>query len=100
MPKLNFVDDLKKRLKDPDYALRFLETVLEDGDIQGFSLALRLVAEAKGGVGVLSKKLGKSRSTLYKELGPKGNPTIKNLVSITHELGLKMRFEWETPLAA
>lgn len=80
--------------------MRFLEIALEEGDIQGFSLVLRLVAEAKGGLGALSKKLGKSRSTLYKEFGTKGNPSIKNLVSITHELGLKMRFEWETPLAA
>jgi probable addiction module antidote protein len=42
-------------------------------------LALRDVAEAYGGLGMVAEQAGISREALYRSLSPKGNPTLKTL---------------------
>ncbi len=55
-----FEDDLRERLADPDYARIFLDVALEeyeeDADTEAFLLALRDVAEARGGLTKLAEQ--------------------------------------------
>ena len=45
----NYHEDLLERLKDPAYAVEYLEAALEEHDLPAvFLLALRNVAEARG----------------------------------------------------
>ena len=56
-----------------------------------FLMALRNVAEAQGGIGVLAKKAKVGRESLYKTLSGTGNPKWHTLVSLMIALGLNLR---------
>ena len=60
-----------------------------------FLLALRNVAEAKGGMAVLAEKANLSRESLYRMLSKRGNPEIKSLFSLLHAMGLRLAVEPE-----
>jgi DNA-binding phage protein len=55
-----FRDYVKEKLKTPEEAVSYLNTALEeygnDKDTDAFLLALRTVAEVRGGIGELAKK--------------------------------------------
>ena len=92
MKTLNYMDDLHKDLKNPEFALKYLNACLEDGDQGVFLLALRHVAEAHGGVGRLAKKAGLNREHLWRMLSERGNPRLENLVQLAHALGWRLAF--------
>lgn len=46
-PVVSYKSDLLERLRDPEYATGYLNTVLEESDEATFQLALRDVAEAQ-----------------------------------------------------
>ncbi len=85
-------------LKDHDEAVAYLNAALEEslkGDEESkqlFLIALRNVAEAQGGVGVLAKKAHVGRESLYKSLSEKGNPKWQTLVSLVMAMGLNLKF--------
>ena len=89
--KFAYYDDaLDERLKDPEYAIDYLNVHLED-DIKGelFLLALRQVARAYGFSDIAqAAELG--RESLYKSLSKKGNPKLTTLVSVLKAMGLKL----------
>ena len=93
----NYQDWLIEKLKDHDEAVAYLNTALEEslkGDEESqhlFLLALRNVAEAQGGIGLLAKKSGMGRESLYKTLSETGNPKWHTLVSLVIALGLELR---------
>ncbi len=93
----NYQDWLIEKLKDHDEAVAYLNTALEEslkGDEEYqhlFLLALRNVAEAQGGIGLLAKKSGMGRESLYKTLSETGNPKWHTLVSLVIALGLELR---------
>ena len=70
--KNDFKEDLLEKLKDPKraktYLLESFRLSLEDGDGSTFQMALRMVAEARGGVGPMSKKAGLQRENSYRIL--------------------------------
>ena len=82
--------DLMRRLKEPDYAIGYLNTALEDGDKDVFLLALRDVVEAWGNMTKLSRLSHIHRVSLYKILSERGNPKVDNLTKILHGIGLKL----------
>src|SRR5882762_7630830 len=90
MKKPNYKDDLHKELRDPVFALKYLNACLEDGDHGVFLLALRDVAEAYGGVGRLAKKAGLNREHLWRMLSKRGNPRLENLVQLAHAFGWRL----------
>jgi DNA-binding phage protein len=45
----NYKDDLKRRLRDPEYAAEYLAQALAGDDSAAFLIALKDVAEAWGG---------------------------------------------------
>lgn len=98
MTKNKKYDDwLLEKLKDHDQAVAYLNDALEEslkGDEESqqlFLIALRNVAEAQGGIGVLAKKAHVGRESLYKTLSGTGNPKWHTLVSLCIAMGLNLR---------
>jgi probable addiction module antidote protein len=73
---------------------------LENPDDRGACLlALRAVAEAYGGLGLVASQAGISREALYRSLSPKGNPTLKTLMAVLKSVGMRLSVEPESHLA-
>ena len=86
----DYKDDLKKRLRNPEYAAEYLAQVLAEKDNAAFLIALKDVVEAGGGVGNLAGRVGLKRPSLYKILSKNGNPTLETLREILEPLGLRV----------
>ena len=92
-----YQDFLLEQLQDHDFAVAYLNEALNEslkGDEESqklFLMALRNVAEAQGGVGVLAKKAHVGRESLYKTLSSTGNPKWHTLVSLCVAMGLNLR---------
>ena len=84
------VDMLKD---DPSFASEYLQAALEESDQPGgqaaLLTALRHIAEAQG-MATVAERAGLPRESLYRALGPKGNPTIKTLLAIVRAAGLRL----------
>lgn len=100
MPRLTFREDLISRLKDPEEAQGFLDVCLEDGDPALFLEALKVVAEAQGGMSAVAKRTKLHRSGLYRFFSREGNPTFKNLNTVVNALGFRLRMERIKPKSA
>ncbi len=82
------------QLADPEMAAAYLNSVLEDGDISEFLVALRLVAKArKGGVAGVARDTGIGRVTLTRGLTEEGNPAIRNVEAILEVSGLRLAIQ-------
>jgi len=68
----------------------YIEEMLADGDARAVPVALRTVADALGGMGVLAEKTGLSRETLYRTLSERGNPRLDTLAAILAAFGLRL----------
>jgi probable addiction module antidote protein len=91
----SYQDDLIEALKDPIEAAAYLSAAIEDGDREGFLLAMRNVADACGGVSAVAKKAHVNRESLYRMLSRKGNPELKSVLNLLSVLGLKISIEPE-----
>jgi probable addiction module antidote protein len=88
-----YEDDLLSRLKDQNYAVEYLNAVLEDeGEDQQerFLLALKDVAKAHG-VANVAQDSQVTREALYRVLSDKGNPELATLFSVLSALGLRLK---------
>lgn len=85
-----YKDHLLKRLQNPEEAAAYLDACLEDEDPSVFLLALKDVAEAKGGMSDLSKKACLSRQSLYRALSKTGNPKMSSVCSVLSSLGFEL----------
>ena len=89
-----FREYLKEKLKNRETAVSYLNTALEeyekDKDTDAFLLALRTVAEVRGGIGELAKKTNLNRQHLYRTLSNKGNPRLNTLETVLHGLGFRL----------
>ena len=56
-------------------------------------LALRTVADAYGGLGVVAAEAGISRESLYRALSAKGNPTLKTILAVLKTVGMRLSVE-------
>lgn len=93
MKKCSFVpyhDLLVKSLKDPIEAAEYLNAALENGDKKMFLVALRNVAEARGGMVKLSRTSKLNRANLYRILSKNGNPEVQTLANILSTFGLRL----------
>ena len=84
---------------DRELAVEYLKAAMESldnpDDRAAGLLALRTVAEAYGGLGVVASEAGISRESLYRALSPKGNPTLKTLLAVLKTVGLRLSVEPE-----
>lgn len=87
---------------DPDFANEYLAAALEEAELPGgqtaLLAALRHIAEAKG-MSAVAVRAGIPRESLYRALGPKGNPTIKTFLAIVRGTGLHLEVSRETSTA-
>jgi len=86
---------LIEELRDPELAAEYLSAAVEDGSVEQLLLALRVVAEAHGGMAAVADKTQLNRQTMYKTLSAEGNPTLTTLLAILNAVGINLTF---TPL--
>lgn len=80
--------------RDPEFAAEYLKAALEDSDEpQVLLVALRRLAEAKGGIAKVAKAAGIERESLYRALSVRGNPRLSTLTAIMKAVGLKLTVE-------
>jgi probable addiction module antidote protein len=80
--------------KDPDLATEYLKAAREEaGDPRVLLMALRHIAEARGGLAKVAKSAGIERESLYRALSARGNPRLSTLVAVTKAMGLKISVE-------
>ena len=90
-----YEEELYDYLQDPENAAGYLTAIIEDGDREAFLLALRHVAQARGGMTAVAEKAHLGRESLYKMLSAKGNPEFKSIASVLHGMGLRLTVEPE-----
>lgn len=79
---------------DPEFAAEYLRVALEESDEPSVLLiALRRIAEAKGGIAKVAKAAGIERESLYRALSARGNPRLSTLVAVAKAVGLKLTVE-------
>jgi probable addiction module antidote protein len=79
---------------DPKFAAEYLKVALEDSEEPAVLLiALRRIAEARGGIAKVAKAAGIERESLYRALSARGNPRLSTLVAVTKAVGLKLTVE-------
>ncbi len=85
---------VRKLRGNPEFAAEYLRAALEDEDEPRVLLiALRRIAEARGGVAKVAKAAGVERESLYRALSARGNPRLSTLVAVTRAVGLKLTVE-------
>jgi probable addiction module antidote protein len=67
----------------------FLKDMAENGTAEEFISSLNTVAKAKG-MKDIAKKMGVSRTSLYKSLAENGNPHYKTINKVVEALGCKL----------
>lgn len=89
---------LIQELKDnPEEMEAYLQAAIkafdQDQDTSALLLALRTVAEARGGIPELARRIGMEKMTLYKALSEEGNPRLSTTLQILHGLGYRLALE-------
>jgi probable addiction module antidote protein len=83
-------DFMHERLADAGFAAGYLQAALEDGEPAVLLVALRRIAEARGGMAKLAQATGLSREALYRTLSASGNPRLTSLAAILGATGLRL----------
>lgn len=93
----SYHDELIESLKNPKEANMYLRIAMEeyqeDGDTETLLVALRNIAEARGGMSQLAKRTHLNRQNLYHILSKKGNPTLDTFGLILKGLGYKLSIQ-------
>jgi probable addiction module antidote protein len=87
----DYKEFLFKRLQDPTMAAGYLTACLEEGE-EAVLLAVKDVAEARGGIAPLANATHLNREGLYDMLSKKANPRFSSLAAIIDALGLTVQF--------
>ena len=94
MPSKPYKPSLLKRLNDPDYAVDYLTTVLQEESQEAFLIALSNVIEAKGhSIPQVAEQIGLTKQGLYKLLSDSGNPRLSTLTQVLESIGMRIRIE-------
>ena len=85
---------IKELREDPELAAEYLKAAMEDTEEPRVLLiALRQVAEARGGIAKVAKAAGIERESLYRALSKNGNPRFSTLAAVVKALGLMLTVE-------
>ena len=80
--------------KSSRFAKAYLKAAMEESDEPKVLLiALRQIAEARGGIAKVAKAAGIERESLYRALSPRGNPRLSTLMAVTRAIGMKLTVE-------
>jgi probable addiction module antidote protein len=88
-------DSVLEMLRDDEtFALDYISVALEEIDEAGgedaFLVAVRRVAEARGGMLSLSQNTGLNRANLYRSIAVGGDPKLSTLLKVLQALGVGM----------
>jgi probable addiction module antidote protein len=86
----SYRENLLGRLKNPEAAAAYLDACLADENPEVFLLALRDVADARGGIRALSADTNLNRESLYRMLSKSGNPSLDSLTAVLNACGLRL----------
>ena len=75
---------------DPEYAAKYVASVLDEGTQQELLVAIQRVADARGEGPELARNAELNAALLYRTLSPHGNPEMKTLTKVLHSLGMKL----------
>ena len=85
---------IKKLRERPRFAAEYLKAAMEDADEpEVLLIALRHVAEARGGLAKVAKAAGIERESLYRALSARGNPRLSTILGVVKAVGLKLTVE-------
>ncbi len=85
---------IERLRKNRAFAVEYLKAALEDTqEPKVLLIALRHVAESRGGVASVAKAAGIERESLYRALSPRGNPRLSTLFAVTKAMGLTLTVE-------
>jgi probable addiction module antidote protein len=85
---------IRELRRNRKFAAEYLKAAIEEADQpKVLLLALRRIAEARGGIAKVAKAAGIKRESLYRALSPRGNPRLSTLVAVTRAVGLKLTVE-------
>ena len=93
----SYRESLLESLRNPEEAAQYLNACLEDEDARVFLLALREVADARGGIRSLSRDAHLNRESLYRMLSKSGNPSLDSLAAFLNACGLRLAVQWTAP---
>src|SRR5437867_8070081 len=93
----SYRESLLESLRDADEAAQYLNACLEDDDHRVFLLALRDVADARGGIRALARGTRLNRESLYRMLSRSGNPSLDSLAAVLRACGLRLAVQSTTP---
>ncbi len=86
-----FKDVIHDKLRDPEFAITYLNETLLLGDRKAFLIALKDVIEAKGDITGFAKAAHTPRQNIYRMLSEEGNPTFESLFSILDAMNLNVQ---------
>ena len=76
---------------NPEFAASYLAAAMENTDQPGVLLiALRQIAEARGGMTKVARDAGLQRESLYRALSKRGNPRLTALLAVIQALGMTL----------
>jgi probable addiction module antidote protein len=81
--------DIADHLGDAEAIQAFLADALETGDAGYIAHALGQIARARG-MADIARRAGVSRETLYRTLGPEGNPRLDTLLQLLQAMDLRL----------
>lgn len=85
------VEELRR---EPEFAAEYLKAALDESDEPRVLLiALRHIAEARGGIAKVARAAGVERESLYRALSARGNPRLSTLVAVTKAIGMRLTVE-------
>ena len=93
----SYREGLLESLRNPEEAAHYLNACLEDEDPRVFLLALRDVADARGGISAVSREAQLNRESLYRMLSRSGNPSLDSLGAVLHACGLRLAVQSLAP---
>jgi probable addiction module antidote protein len=96
----SYKEHLLKELQKPKEAAAYLNAALQDEDPHVFLLALRDIAEARGGMSWLADESDLNRENLYRTLSLKGNPRFFSLLTVLDAFGLEFSIHARTKSAS
>jgi probable addiction module antidote protein len=80
--------------EDAEFAAEYLKAAMEEADEPRVLLiALRRIAEARGGIAHVARKAGIERESLHRALSGRGNPRFSTLAAVAKAVGLRLTVE-------
>jgi probable addiction module antidote protein len=79
--------------EDAEFATRYLNEILEEGDQADLLIALRQMAKAFGGVPLIAEKAHLNATQLYRTLSPEGNPELRSFTAVLKAMGMRLAIQ-------